>query len=250
MRWPVCGPRPDGAMSAVRRVCFLCHRAPRRSLRLSSNGPRVCRPRVNRAAVRAWAGSEVTSWWNRRASPRMASAPGRVSSLSTRLADRTAPGGERGDAPREPGHERVQFGVGQGPVDPAVPFSHLGAEVVRAKNRLHGPAPAQQLSSPVRAGVYTLRYRQSSLNGPGGANGPGGCGQLGPNWVASRTPCHPAGGCGGRHRRLPTGGRRRECRETHSRCPRSCRGRARRWWTRPGSRPSPQLRSRSRPWRR
>ena len=52
MRWPVCGPRLDGAMSAVRRVCFLCQRAPRRSPRLSSSGPRVCRPCANRAAVR------------------------------------------------------------------------------------------------------------------------------------------------------------------------------------------------------
>ncbi len=51
-----------------------------------------------------------------------------------------------------------------------------------------------------------MRYRQSSLKGPGGANGLGGCGQLGPKLVASRTPCQPAGGCGGRHRRLPMGG--------------------------------------------
>src|SRR5262249_9279157 len=71
----------------------VCQRAPRRSPRLSSSGPRVCRPCANRAAVRALAGSEVTSWWNRRASARIASAPGRVSSLSTRLADRTASAG-------------------------------------------------------------------------------------------------------------------------------------------------------------
>jgi hypothetical protein len=60
------------------------------------------------------------------------------------LADRTASAGERCDAPREPGHERVQVGVGQGPVDPAVQFGLVGAEVVRAENRLHGPAPSQQ----------------------------------------------------------------------------------------------------------
>ena len=38
-------------------------------------------------------------------------------------------GGERRDAPREPGHERVQVSVRQGPVDPAVPFGHLGAAI-------------------------------------------------------------------------------------------------------------------------
>ena len=53
-------------------------------------------------------------------------------------------GGERRDAPREPGHERVQVGVGQRPVDPAVSFSHLRVEIVRAQDRLHGPAPVQQ----------------------------------------------------------------------------------------------------------
>ena len=99
---------------------------------------------MNRAAVRPLALSEATNWWNRRASARTASAPGMVSSLSTRLAGRTAPAGKRRDAPREPGHERVQAGVRQGPVDPAVPFGLFGAEIVRAENRLHGPAPSQQ----------------------------------------------------------------------------------------------------------
>ena len=53
-------------------------------------------------------------------------------------------GEERRDAPREAGHERVQVGVGQGPVDPAVPFGLFGVEVVRAEDRLHDPAPSQQ----------------------------------------------------------------------------------------------------------
>lgn len=39
-----------------------CYRAPKRSPRLSSSGPRVCRPSANRVAVRAWAVSETTSW--------------------------------------------------------------------------------------------------------------------------------------------------------------------------------------------
>src|SRR5690242_16095489 len=52
--------------------------------------------------------------------------------------------GERGDAAGQPGHERVQVSIGQRPVDPAVPLGHLGVEVVRAENRLHGPAPSQQ----------------------------------------------------------------------------------------------------------
>ena len=39
--------------------------------------------------------------------------------------------------------------------------------------------------------------------GPGGANGLAVCGQLGANWVASRTPVQAAGRCGGRQRRSP-----------------------------------------------
>ena len=53
-------------------------------------------------------------------------------------------GRERRDAPRELGHERVQLGVGQRPVDPAVPFGLVGAEVGRTQDHLHGLAPPQQ----------------------------------------------------------------------------------------------------------
>src|ERR1700749_3828074 len=66
---------------------------PRRSPRWSSSGPRVCRPWVNRAAVRAWAVSAATSARNRTASARIASAAGMVSSLRTRLAGRTPSAG-------------------------------------------------------------------------------------------------------------------------------------------------------------
>ena len=63
--------------------------------------------------------------------------------------------------------------------------------------------------------VVTINYRLGALgflahpalaSRPGGANGPGACGQLGPNWDASRTPRQLAAGAGGRHRRLPMGG--------------------------------------------
>src|ERR1700729_527158 len=37
-------------------------------------------------------------------------------------------------------------------------------------------------------------------------NGDAGCGQCGPNAVASRTPAQLAAGCGGCHRSAPTGG--------------------------------------------
>src|SRR3984957_2175103 len=53
-------------------------------------------------------------------------------------------GGERGDAAGGAGAERVPGGVGEGAVDPAVPFGRLGVEVVRAEDRFHGPAPSQQ----------------------------------------------------------------------------------------------------------
>jgi hypothetical protein len=53
-------------------------------------------------------------------------------------------GGKRRDALRESGHERVQFGVGQRPVDPAVPFGFVGVEVGGTENYLHGPAPPEQ----------------------------------------------------------------------------------------------------------
>jgi hypothetical protein len=65
-------------------------------------------------------------------------------------------GGERRDASRESGHERVQFGVGQRPVDPAVPFGLVGVEVGRTENHLHGPAPPQQLSQV----LHTTRARE------------------------------------------------------------------------------------------
>src|SRR5262245_31454859 len=56
-------------------------------------------------------------------------------------------------------------------------------------------------------GVETFRYSESSDWGPAGVNGvgPGWIG-LGANSVASRTPAHLAGGCGGLHRKSPVGG--------------------------------------------
>jgi hypothetical protein len=53
-------------------------------------------------------------------------------------------GRERRDAPGQPGHEPVQLGVSQRPVDPAVAFGHLGVDVAGAQDHLQGPAPAQQ----------------------------------------------------------------------------------------------------------
>src|SRR5580704_10331754 len=54
-------------------------------------------------------------------------------------------------------------------------------------------------------GVKTFRKRQSSdvLAWP---KGDADCAQCGANWVASRTPDQLAAGCGGCHRRAPTGG--------------------------------------------
>ena len=58
--------------------------------------------------------------------------------------------------------------------------------------------------------METFRYRQSSAIGPGGRNrfwnGSVCCGQLGANWVASRTPFQSVAGRGARHRRSPGGG--------------------------------------------
>ena len=62
------------------------------------------------------------------------------------------------------------------------------------------------------AGRQTFRNRQSSEDAGGaGAPGAGGgpnrpCMQSAPNSAAWRTPVHVAAGCGGRHRRSPTGG--------------------------------------------
>src|SRR6185295_7312662 len=53
-------------------------------------------------------------------------------------------GGEGGNAAVEAGHDLVQVGVGQGPVDPAVPFGCLGVEVVRAEDGFHGAAAPEQ----------------------------------------------------------------------------------------------------------
>jgi hypothetical protein len=126
--------RPPGVLTKIR---------PPPQCRVQTAAEVTGRPWVNRAAVRLLAVSEATSWWNRRASARIVSAWGMVSSFSTRLADRTASAGN--DAMRrEPGHQPVQVGVRKGPVDPAVSFGLFGAEVVRAENRLHDAAPSQQ----------------------------------------------------------------------------------------------------------
>src|SRR6059036_3256116 len=63
------------------------------------------------------------------------------------------------------------------------------------------------------SGVHTLRLRQSSPTTSGlkylvrsGLGSSVGCGQPAPDVVASRTPDHGAGGCGGRNRLAPNGG--------------------------------------------
>ena len=64
-------------------------------------------------------------------------------------------------------------------------------------------------SSRVRAGVQTLRYRQSSLCPVGSEPPPMVAplwGQEAPKRVQVRTPVHGRTGCGGRQRRSPTGG--------------------------------------------
>ena len=56
-------------------------------------------------------------------------------------------------------------------------------------------------------GIQRIEYLDDVLVlcGAGGAEALGGCGQLGPNCVAARTPFHERAGCGGRQRRLPVG---------------------------------------------
>ena len=67
-----------------------------------------------------------------------------VSSLSTCFGGAHGVGGERRDATREPGHEPVQLGVGQRPVDPAVALGRVGVEVGRAEDRLHRPPSTEE----------------------------------------------------------------------------------------------------------
>lgn len=64
--------------------------------------------------MRAWAAPETTSWWNRRASAADRVRAGHGQLVEYLLGGEYRVGGERGDAPGEAGHERVQVGVGQG----------------------------------------------------------------------------------------------------------------------------------------
>ena len=65
---------------------------------------------------------------------------------------------------------------------------------------------------PFPPGVQTLRTRQSSLSTPADMSASTrveaatACGAAGPKRVASRTPDHETGGCGGANRSGPTGG--------------------------------------------
>ena len=80
----VCRPGfSTGSGGASRGAIVKQRQQSRRAARTSC---RKARPGMNRAAVRAWAASEMTSWWNRRASARIASAPGIVSSNASRSA--------------------------------------------------------------------------------------------------------------------------------------------------------------------
>src|SRR5208337_1245595 len=60
----------------------------------------------------------------------------------------------------------------------------------------------------VNDGVQTLRYRQSSLIAERGIpkSCVSGCMHTAPDFVASRTPVHPAAAFGSRQRKSPTGG--------------------------------------------
>ena len=78
-----------------------------------------------------------------------------------------------------------------------------------------GRPPFGPAGSSGSAGVHTLSERQSSSWGsapPGSAvlvtpGIDGGCGAIGPNSDASRTPTHGSGGCGGTQRSGPVGAR-------------------------------------------
>ncbi|KMS86549.1 hypothetical protein ACZ91_36305 [Streptomyces regensis] len=52
-------------------------------------------------------------------------------------------GAEGGDPPREPVDDRVQFGVGDGAVDPAVPGGRVGVVVLTGGDDLQGPGTAR-----------------------------------------------------------------------------------------------------------
>ncbi len=102
----------------------------------------------------------------------------------------------------------------------------------RASSRRRGTTRAPALPGDGPAGASTRSGRGSPrIEHPAGVNGVGpGWRALGANWVASRTPFHSAGGCGGFHRRSPVGGAAygspRKAYPPSAATPRTCR---RRW---------------------